>query len=109
MVLITNNIHGIDILSNNNVGINGNNYIRKKKPHIHPVGELKPNDWGIYDMSGNVFEWCKGWRNYSVIYRENRGGAWDRDPNRCLISNSEHNRSRSIAKYWDVGFRLALV
>ncbi|MCC5842271.1 MAG: SUMF1/EgtB/PvdO family nonheme iron enzyme [Opitutales bacterium] len=42
-----------------------------------PVGEKEPNELGLYDMSGSVFEWCWGPYNDTSTWRLRRGGCWN--------------------------------
>jgi formylglycine-generating enzyme required for sulfatase activity len=86
----------------------------------HPVREKRPNDWGLYDMHGNVWEWCQDWGgNYprkgstesnpkgpsTGSCRVGRGGSWRGAPEDC----------RSALRGWyapsgrssNLGFRVA--
>jgi formylglycine-generating enzyme required for sulfatase activity len=84
------------------------------------VGTFPPNDWGLHDMHGNVWEWCadnwhgdyKGapqdgsvWPGGDVSLRVLRGGSWYIDPD--ILRSAIRVRYPPDNRYYGVGFRVA--
>ncbi|MDR0559525.1 MAG: formylglycine-generating enzyme family protein, partial [Prevotellaceae bacterium] len=72
----------------------------------HPVGSKKPNPLGIYDMSGNVLEWCENHFDDNSPFRVIRGGSWNNDAEDCRIVNRYGTSPGD--RGGNVGFRLVL-
>ena len=50
---------------------------KDKWVYCAPVGSFRPNGYGLYDMSGNVYEWCQDWYDSDHNSRVLRGGSWN--------------------------------
>ncbi|MBN1662226.1 MAG: formylglycine-generating enzyme family protein [Deltaproteobacteria bacterium] len=93
-------------------------YYKNAGDQTHPVGQKKPNAWGIYDMLGNVWEWCQDWHGdfptgevidpagpESGSSKIGRGGSWNNLAKYCRIEN--RNYFNPEEKLDRLGFRLA--
>jgi formylglycine-generating enzyme required for sulfatase activity len=92
------------------------------KNTTHPVGQKEPNAFGLYDMHGNVWQWCKDlFGDYSVdavtdpqgsstvqgTRRELRGGSWDHPSLYCR--SASRVRSNPLNYGNNMGFRVVVV
>lgn len=97
-------------------------YSANSEGNTHPVGLKKPNELDLYDLSGNVWEWCQdewqpnyrgaptdgsAWQSGSGSNRVSRGGSWRSDAVTCRVAN----RAGGIPDYLGngLGFRLVFV
>ena len=88
--------------------------------YAHKVGLKKPNAWNLYDMHGNVWEWCSDWYRETLpggedphvqdtsATRIDRGGSWHTFAENCISSNRGH-ANIPLNRHATLGFRVVMV
>ena len=80
-------------------------YVDNSGRKTHPVGQKKPNAFGLYDMHGNVWEWCEDLYQAGNSSRVRRGGSWSNLSGLCAAGNRVSYGPDS--RFNRLGFRLA--
>ena len=76
---------------------------KDKWEYCAPVGSFKPNGYGLFDMVGNVFEWCQDWFDSDEDARVLRGGGWLINTNSLRVAYRHGSTPTSWNSY--IGFR----